>query len=330
MKTQEQIEEQLHRYMQGKGTAEECIAAENWLQEHVAEPEYDPMFRRLLDATPVEPDAPALQRIRRRLEMLLAATADRPVRSPRPLLRIVRFAAVAALLVAALVPYLRPAVQTEWHEIYVAQGETREITLSDGTQLWLNSGSRVFYPERFDGRERRIRIDGEVFADVAKDRRHPFVVSASDVEVRVLGTQFSLKSYAENPNIEVALIEGSVAMRAGNPGKSVDYTLTPGDMIRYNRTSGSLETYRIDTETYGSWHSNRNLCFVNQTLGDIATDLERRFNVKIIIEGSELAEAQYYASFINNESLDRILRALNSNDNMRISRINGTIIISPN
>lgn len=330
MKTQEQIEEQLHRYMQGKGTAEECIAAENWLQEHVAEPEYDPMFRRLLDATPVEPDAPALQRIRRRLEMLLAATADRPVRSPRPLLRIVRFAAAAALLVAALVPYLRPAVQTEWHEIYVAQGETREITLSDGTQLWLNSGSRVFYPERFDGRERRIRIDGEVFADVAKDRRHPFIVSASDVEVRVLGTQFSLKSYAENPNIEVALIEGSVAMRAGNPGKSVDYTLTPGDMIRYNRTSGSLETYRIDTETYGSWHSNRNLCFVNQTLGDIATDLERRFNVKIIIEGSELAEAQYYASFINNESLDRILRALNSNDNMRISRINGTIIISPN
>lgn len=330
MKTQEQIEEQLHRYMQGKGTAEECIAAENWLQEHVAEPEYDPMFRRLLDATPVEPDAPALQRIRRRLEMLLAATADRPVRSPRPLLRIVRFAAVAALLVAALVPYLRPAVQTEWHEIYVAQGETREITLSDGTQLWLNSGSRVFYPERFDGRERRIRIDGEIFADVAKDRRHPFIVSASDVEVRVLGTQFSLKSYAENPNIEVALIEGSVAMRAGNPGKSVDYTLTPGDMIRYNRTSGSLETYRIDTETYGSWHSNRNLCFVNQTLGDIATDLERRFNVKIIIEGSELAEAQYYASFINNESLDRILRALNSNDNMRISRINGTIIISPN
>lgn len=330
MKTQEQIEEQLHRYMQGKGTAEECIAAENWLQEHVAEPEYDPMFRRLLDATPVEPDAPALQRIRRRLEMLLAATADRPVRSPRPLLRIVRFAAAAALLVAALVPYLRPAVQTEWHEIYVAQGETREITLSDGTQLWLNSGSRVFYPERFDGRERRIRIDGEVFADVAKDRRHPFIVSASDVEVRVLGTQFSLKSYAENPNIEVALIEGSVAMRAGNPGKSVDYTLTPGDMIRYNRTSGSLETYRIDTETYGSWHSNRNLCFVNQTLGDIATDLERRFNVKIIIEGSELADAQYYASFINNESLDRILRALNSNDNMRISRINGTIIISPN
>lgn len=330
MKTQEQIEEQLHRYMQGKGTAEECIAAENWLQEHVAEPEYDPMFRRLLDATPVEPNAPALQRIRRRLEMLLAATADRPVRSPRPLLRIVRFAAAAALLVAALVPYLRPAVQTEWHEIYVAQGETREITLSDGTQLWLNSGSRVFYPERFDGRERRIRIDGEIFADVAKDRRHPFVVSASDVEVRVLGTQFSLKSYAENPNIEVALIEGSVAMRAGNPGKSVDYTLTPGDMIRYNRTSGSLETYRIDTETYGSWHSNRNLCFVNQTLGDIATDLERRFNVKIIIEGSELAEAQYYASFINNESLDRILRALNSNDNMRISRINGTIIISPN
>lgn len=330
MKTQKQIEEQLLRYMQGKGTAEERGDTENWLREHVAEPEYDAMFRRLLDATPAEPDAPALQRIRRRLEMLLAATPDKTDRRPRRLLRIARFAAAAALIVAALLPYLRPAVQTEWFEAYAALGQTREITLPDGTQLWLNSGSRVFYPERFDGRERRIRIDGEVFADVTKDRRHPFIVSASDVEVRVLGTQFSLKSYAENPNIEVALIEGSVAMRAGSPGKSVDYTLAPGDMIRYNRTSGSLETYRIDTETYGSWHSNRNLCFVNQSLSDIAADLERRFNVKIIIEDSELAAMQYYASFINNESLERILRALNSNDNMRISRINGTIIISPN
>lgn len=330
MKTQEQIEEQLQRYMQGGGTAEECAAAENWLQEHVAESEYDPMFRRLLDATPAESDGPALQRIRRRLEMLLAATPDRTARGPRRLLRIARFAAAAVLLVAALLPYLRPAVQTEWCEIYAALGETREITLPDGTQLWLNSGSRVFYPERFNGRERRIRIDGEVFADVTKDRRHPFVVSASDVEVRVLGTQFSLKSYAENPHVEVALIEGSVAMRAGSPGKRVDYTLVPGDMVRYNRRSGSFETYRIDTETYGSWHSNRNLCFVNQSLGDIAADLERRFNVKIIIEGPELAAAQYYASFINNESLERILRALNSNNNMRIARINGTIIISPN
>ena len=330
MKTQKQIEEQLLRYMQGKGTAEERGDTENWLREHVAEPEYDAMFRRLLDATPAEPDAPALQRIRRRLEMLLAATPDKTDRRPRRQMRIARFAAAAALIVAALLPYLRPAVQTEWFEAYAALGQTREITLPDGTQLWLNSGSRVFYPERFDGRDRRIRIDGEVFADVTKDRRHPFVVSASDVEVRVLGTQFSLKSYAENPNIEVALIEGSVAMRAGSPGKSVDYTLAPGDMIRYNRTSGSLETYRIDTETYGSWHSNRNLCFVNQSLSDIAADLERRFIVKSIIEDSVLAAMQYYASFINNESLERILRALNSNDNMRISRISGTIIISPN
>lgn len=330
MKNTEQIEDQLLRYMQGEESGEESVATENWLHDHVADPEYDEMFGRLLESTQPDETDPAVGRIRRRLEQLLATTSEPRSRRPFRPWRIIRWAAAAVLIVVALLPYLRPAEQIEWQEVYAALGDTAEVALPDGTRLWLNSGSRVFYPERFEGRERRIRIDGEVFADVSKDPRHPFVVSAAGVEVRVLGTQFSLKSYAENPNVEVALIEGSVAMRAGDPGRQVDYTLVPGDMVRYNRARGSIETYRIDTETYGSWHSNRNLCFINQTLGDIVEDLERRFNVTIIIEDPELAEVQYYASFINNESLDRILRALNSNGNMRISQINDTILISPN
>lgn len=328
MKTSEQIEERLQRYMQGLDSAEESAATERWLHDHVADPQYDAIFDRLLDATPSDGGDPALERMRGRLERLLADAAPRRAKLRPAVWRIGRWVAAAVLIVAALLPYLRPAEQIEWHETYAALGETAEMTLPDGTRLWLNSGSRVFYPERFEGRERRIRIDGEVFADVTRDPRHPFIVSASDVEVRVLGTQFSLKSYAEMPNVEVALIEGSVAMQAGADDKRVDYTLVPGDMVRYNRRRGSLETYRIDTETYGSWHSNRNLCFVNQTLADIADDLERRFDVRIIVEDPGLAARRYFASFINNESLERILRALNSNGQMRISRINDTILIT--
>ena len=340
MKTAEQMEERLLRYMQGECPAEESAAVANWLREHVADPQYDAMFRRLLETTTPERQDPALERIRLRLEELLAGSAapaaeksaktdatDRKARRTVTLWRITRWAAAAVLILAAVLPYLRPAARVEWHEVYAARGDTAEVALPDGTRLWLNSGSRVFYPERFDGSERRIRIDGEVFADVTHDPRHPFIMAASGVEVRVLGTQFSLKSYAENANVEVTLIEGSVAMRAGEPGRQVDYTLVPGDMVRYNRDRGSLETYRIDTETYGSWHSNRNLCFINQSLGDIVEDLERRFDVKIIVEDPQLAAVQYYASFINNESLDRILKALNGNGNMQISRINDTILI---
>lgn len=328
MKTSEQMEDRLHRYMQGEDSAEESAAMKDWLCDHVTDPQYDALFGQLLDQTPPDPENQALKRIRGRLERLLAADAPRREKPRLTLWRIGRWVAAAVLIVAALLPYLRPAEPVGWHETYAAMGKTAEVTLPDGTRLWLNSGSRVFYPERFEGRERRIRIDGEVFADVTRDPHHPFIVSAADVEVRVLGTRFSLKSYAENPNLEVALIEGSVAMRAGTEDKQVDYTLVPGDMVRYNREKGSLETYRIDPETYGSWHSNRNLCFVNQSLADIVDDLERRFDVKIIVEDPELASRQYYASFVNNESLDRILRALNGNGDMHISRINDTILIS--
>ena len=331
MKNTEPIATLLYRCVRGEASTAERIAAEEWLSRHAADSQYDRLFRELLDQTAADPDDNALQRIRSRIEELLALT---PATSRRRIVRrCIQFAAAAVLLIAAVLPYIlsiRPAEQTEWNEIYAAFGETRTCTLSDGTRLWLNSGSRVFYPTRFTGRERRIRIDGEVFADVTKDRRHPFVVSAPDVEVRILGTKFSLKSYAEHPNVEVALIEGSVALHAGDEVHNVDYTLTPGNMVRYNRTSGALNTYPIDTTIYGSWRGKGNLCFVNQSLGDIAADLERRFDVKIIIDSSALEAEEYYASFVNDEDLDCILRALNSGNNMRISRMHNTIIISPN
>lgn len=328
---QSNIEQQLSNYMRGESSAQDSAAVEAWLHTHIADPGYDTLFERLLEQTPADTDREGMLRARRRIEGMIAAGEQphkTPVRPLRRILRLVEYAAVAAMLIVALTLYLRPAQHTEWLVEYADMGQTRQITLPDSTRIWLNSGSRIIYPSRFDAEARRVYIDGEIFADVAKDAKHPFIVSASGVAVRVLGTQFGMKSYAQNPNVEVALIEGSVAMQAEREGETVDCTLTPGDLVRYNRTSGEMEAYRIDTLSYGSWHTNRNLCFINQTLGDIAADLERRFDVKIVIRDAQLSSVQYYASFVNNETLDQILRTLNSGNTMRISRINDTIILS--
>lgn len=324
------IEERLSRYMRGESSADEAAAVEKWLEKHIADRCYDEMFDRLLESTPADSDTETVGRIRRRLEMLIEA--DKPA-ARKPLRRMLRIAGYAAAAVAAAVVLfigLRPSHPAEWIEAYAGSGETLDITLPDNSRIWLNSGSRIFYPERFDAKTRRVYIDGHILADVTSDKRHPFVVSAPGVEVRVLGTRFSVKSYAQHPNIEVALIEGSVAMQAGTNGKEVDYKLIPGDMVRYNRSDSTVETYRIDADTYASWHTGKTISFVNQTLYDIANDLERLFGVNIVIDSPQLATTTYYASFVNNESLDQILRALNSNNTMLISRINDTVIITSN
>ena len=83
-------------------------------------------------------------------------------------------------------------------------------SLPDGTQLHLNSGSCITYPSVFTGKERRIFVEGEIFADVAKNPRKPFIIQSGEVGIRVLGTRFNFKSYANTDCSEVLLVEGSV------------------------------------------------------------------------------------------------------------------------
>ena len=84
--------------------------------------------------------------------------------------------------------------EVEWFEKQVPYGEIASLALPDGTHLHLNSGSRITYPSAFTGKERRIFVDGEIFADVAKDPHKPFIIRSGDVGIRVLGTKFNFKS----------------------------------------------------------------------------------------------------------------------------------------
>jgi ferric-dicitrate binding protein FerR (iron transport regulator) len=217
----------------------------------------------------------------------------------------------------------------QWHEVYAKRGETKEITLSDGTSLWLDADTKVIYPSEFTGDFRTIFVDGEIYADVTADKDRPFIVSTSEVNVKVHGTQFSVKAFAERQNVEVALISGSVTVE-DKDSEVFTRTLKPGELIRYNHQFRTIEEYNINPETYGKWQNNSNIRFINQSLEDIASELERHFNAKIVIEDPILAKTQYYASFINNEGLDKILNALNSNNTMTIAKRNDIIVISPN
>ena len=319
------------KYIDDRCEEHEYGAAKSWLRENINKPEFDKEFKRILDETAPTYDKESLEHSRRALDTFIAYESESRKRQRRSRWSFGLFATTAIAAAIAVFAFISQRPESvEWHEIYASRGKTERLVLPDGTSLWINSDTKVIYPSRFDSDTRTIYIDGEIYADVTPDKHKPFIVSASDVQVKVHGTQFSVKAFAEMENIEVALMSGSVTMEDSKRENGVSRTLKPGDLVRYNKTYGTIEDYRINTATYGEWQNNHNIRFINQSLKDIAEYLERRFNVNILIVDETLAKTQYYASFINNEGLDKILCALNSNKTMTISQKHDTLVISPN
>ncbi len=233
---------------------------------------------------------------------------------------------VAAVALAVLITVgLRPE-PIEWTLVRTEAAEQQEVRMPDGSTIWLNGNSEVLYPNRFEGSVRKVYASGEVFADIVKNPKVPFVVDANDVCAKVYGTQFNMKAHSDSRNVEIALVEGAVTMQVGKDEKKI--VLSPGDIVRYDREGGEVEKYRFQPFNYATWKDNGNLYFVNMNLGDIAKELEHRFGCTIILGDRSLEDLRYYASFVNNEGVDEILSALNARKTMKITHAGGRIILS--
>ena len=209
----------------------------------------------------------------------------------------------------------------EWVEVYAPYGQTREVTLPDGSHVWLNSGTYVFYPDRFD-RERQLFVSGEVYMDVTKDPERPFRVDTRSVSIRVLGTRFNVRSYNEDKYVETSLVEGSVSLGLKHDGSTI--RMTPGDKILVDNVTNAVVRERFDCAHYSSWRDGFHP-FRHKTLGEIVRDLERIFDVQIVIRDAWLLDEGYFASFASGWKIDELLDALNIHHTLRIRR-DGRII----
>jgi len=323
--------ESLRRYLRRGGDAGMRERLRAWFLEHDAEAqdasaqpddvgeELHAFWERSLR----EPASP------QRLEMRYRALTDRLFGRKSRLQRLwrrVSQAAAVLLVPLAVCAYLYAARQaperTEWVEVYAPYGQTREVALPDGSRVWLNSGTYVFYPDRFD-RERQLFVSGEVYMDVAKDPERPFCVETRNVRIRVLGTRFNVRSYNEDKYVETSLVEGSVALGLKCDGGRT-YLLRPGDKVLVDNVTNAVVRERFDCAHYTSWRDGFHT-FRHQTLGEIARDLERIFDVKIVIRDPSLLDEGYFASFASGWQIDDLLDALNIRQTLRIRR-DGRII----
>lgn len=244
------------------------------------------------------------------------------------------FAAAVALLILIPVSYkagmdagVNQVASIEWIEVNVPFGEKQTITLSDGTILHLNSGSRLTYPAEFTGESRTVFMDGEAFLDVAKDPAHPFTIKSQNVDITVLGTSFNFRNFAQERTAELLLMEGSVEACVSIPNDTRTVRLKPGDKMRYNREDGKMDIERFAPSGYKAFYEDNSLHFFDMEMADIAKELSRRFDCEIVIMDEELASRRYFSIFTNNETLDQILSVMSSDGKMRVRRSGKTIYL---
>ena len=140
-------------------------------------------------------------------------------------------------------------LEVKYDTLMIPRGSEYSIVLTDGTKVFLNAGSEIYYPVAFSGDQREVGLKGEAYFEVAKDECRPFFVQAGDVRIRVLGTSFNVTSYPERERIETTLEQGRIQITNGKEQINV----VPGKQVVYNKKNNRFEVKVVDTKLYTSW-----------------------------------------------------------------------------
>ena len=197
--------------------------------------------------------------------------------------------------------------ETSYSEIIVPFGEMSQVKLSDGTKVWLNSGTTLRYPEHFSLDQRYVEVIGEAYFEVAKLANKTFTVITADMKVEVLGTSFNVLAYTEDTATSVTLVEGKVVIQ-NKEGKAVA-KLTPGQMATKNKSGTKVDIKNVQTAFYSEWTQGK-IFFDDEPLDQIAVKLERWFNVEIIFADENLKSRRFTGTILKNKPVDQIMQAL--------------------
>jgi transmembrane sensor len=191
-------------------------------------------------------------------------------------------------------------------ETVVPLGSQAKIILPDGTVAWLNSGSTLKYNNLYGKKNREVVLAGEGYFEVTKDKSKPFLVHTNNIEVKVLGTVFNVRSYLDDQTVEVNLLEGKVDVSMSDNDSSKKLTLIPNEKMIYNKNTKTMYSCKADAAKSAQWTIGK-LCFVDASLKDIMKNLERKYNVKIILESEKVKNEFYSGSIDLNQPLKFVL-----------------------
>lgn len=210
-----------------------------------------------------------------------------------------------------------------YNTINVPYGGTYTVELCDGTKVYLNSGTTLEFPSRFDGKVRSVILKGEAYFEVARNVSKPFVVEVDEMKVKVLGTSFNVKSYVDEPGVYTTLVEGSVAiLRDGQPEKKIK----PGEQAYYNKGVGTLSIAEVDVNEFTSWKDGL-FYFKDIALEEILRIVSRWYDLEVFYMNQGAKSVIYSGKLPMYSSVEDVLRKFEISGDVRFELKGRTLTV---
>lgn len=203
--------------------------------------------------------------------------------------------------------------------IHIPRGMTKQLTLSDGTRIWLNAESSLKYPDTFEGKaQREVYLEGEAYFEVSKNPQHPFLVKTTAIETQVLGTSFNIKAYSKK-DVQVTLLEGSIKVSDKHHNNIL---LKPGE-----HTNEKLHKSQVENVSqYRAWTTG-SFYFDNTELIEIMRELGRWYNIDIVFTNKPIMTERLHFQADRSCSLQEVLELLNSMQKIKAQIENDKVIV---
>lgn len=206
--------------------------------------------------------------------------------------------------------------------VWVPQGGEYHLTLSDGTEVWLNAETKLKFPTRFSGDKRIVELSGEAYFEVTHNASKPFIIRTDDINVKVLGTSFGVRSYQEENSIFTTLVSGSVEVQ----GTLKNVRLTPSHQAIFNKSTQNLAIKQVDTELYIGWKDGKML-YDNCPLEEILRDLKRWYSFEVFYSNSHTKQIPFTLNIRKHEKIDGVLELMQKTGRVHFDIKGNTIIV---
>lgn len=210
-----------------------------------------------------------------------------------------------------------PMDSLRYNEVIVPKGGEYQLVLSDGTLVYLNSMTKIRFPERFSEKCREVEVCGEAFFEVAENKRVPFVVKTDAYEITVLGTKFNVTAYADEQVATTTLVEGAVSISGKCIGEAK--ALRPNEQFVLDRVSGSVEIKNVDVNYYTAWKDGM-FRFRDVRLEEIMHVVERWYDMTVVYEDESVRDLHFGFNMSRLETIEPLLNIFELNGKIKITK----------
>lgn len=290
----------LHLFFAGKTSLEEEKAIREWLECAPGNKEIYLKERRLYDAILLS-EKPVTE--------AQLQSNRKPHTSYTFVKEVIKIAAVSVVILFLSNLYHKNQeknTESPFQTISVPAGQRINITLPDGTDVWLNARTTIRYPLSFNRENRQIQLDGEAYFDVAEDKSKPFIVHTSKSRLEVLGTVFNVEDYSDKEDFETMLFEGSVKII---PEDELLQPVTLTAAYKAYLHEGKLNVIKENDYSVYRWREGL-ICFKDESFSGMMNDFEKYYGLSIIIENEQVKKQHYSGKFRQTDGVDYALRVL--------------------